>query len=283
MTFDPMREQLIKLAQRLKQEDIKLIIGGGYGLILKSEYIQRNDLPTRFADLPEIRSTNDIDIFLSTEIITDAVKSIRIRDALAELGFEPVANYFQFAVSLGHLKVKIDLLAAPVSESQKNLVQIKKPRIRPKGATKIHGYLTEEAITLEENLVSIDLSEDASHIEVFLPHPFTYLILKLFALRDRLADEAKDFGAYHAFDIYRIIAMMTETEWDQAIAMRDKFADSNVLQTAEKIVAELFSSTEANGVLRIRQHAKASGVLIKDENIFSLMTDLNELFFSKTR
>lgn len=26
----------------------------------------------------------------------------------------------------------------------------------------------------------------------------------------------KDFGAYHAFDIYRIIAMTTEQEWEQA-------------------------------------------------------------------
>ncbi|HEX4950901.1 MAG TPA: hypothetical protein VFZ34_29840 [Blastocatellia bacterium] len=278
MILDPMREQLINLAQRLQPKGIKLIVGGGYGLILKTEYIVKNKWQTRFPDLPEARSTNDIDIFLSTEIITDTTKSETIRDALADLGFVPVANYFQFEVALGHLKVKIDLLAAPVPEAQRKLVQIKKPRIRPKSATNIHGFLTEEAITLEEGLVSFNLADEANPLEVFLPHPFTYLTLKLFALRDRLEDERKDFGAYHAFDIYRVIAMLTELEWGQALRLRDQFAAAYVMQDARKIVGELFSSAEATGILRIRQHARKTDTAISADHIESLIADLNELF-----
>lgn len=278
MVLDPMREQLTTLAQRLQQKGIKLIVGGGYGLILKTEYLLQNSLPTRFPDLPEARSTNDIDIFLSTEIITNTAKSETIRDVLADLGFVPVANYFQFEVELGHLKVKIDLLAAPVPEAQRKLVQIKKPRIRPKSATNIHGFLTEEAITLEEGLVSFNLADEANPIEVFLPHPFTYLMLKLFALRDRLEDERKDFGAYHAFDIYRVIAMQTEVEWEQALRLRDQFTAASVMQEARKIVGKLFSSAEATGILRIRQHARKTDTAIGADHIESLITDLNELF-----
>ncbi len=43
MIFDPLREQLIRLAEELQKEDIKLILGGGYGLLLRTEYIQRTE------------------------------------------------------------------------------------------------------------------------------------------------------------------------------------------------------------------------------------------------
>lgn len=282
MTFDPMREQLVKLAEKLKRDDIKLIVGGGYGLILKAEYLRREELVTRFPDFPDDRSTNDIDAFLNSEIITDAAKTDAIKSVLKELGFEPVAPYFQFAVSINdsdtNLKVKIDFLAAPPPDEEKQLVEIKKPRIKPKHSHKMHGYLTEEAVTLEENLITINLTNEANPTEVFLPHPFTFLVLKLFALRDRLNDESKDFGAYHAFDIYRIIAMITEKEWKQAIKMRENFADEPKIQEAREIVGELFSSEESIGVLRIRHHIRSVEIELKDSNISDLIKDLNELF-----
>jgi hypothetical protein len=113
---------------------------------------------------------------------------------------------------------------------------------------------------------------------VFLPHPFTYITMKLFALRDRLEDEEKDFGAYHAFDIYRVISMMTEEEWEQSCTMRDEFAEELKIQEARQIVGELFSNDDSLGVLRIKQHAKLVETELLDENILALVKDLNELF-----
>ncbi|MBA3634359.1 MAG: hypothetical protein H0W58_16355, partial [Acidobacteria bacterium] len=213
MTRDPLREQLRLLARELQNDSIKLILGGGYGLVLKTEYIRRTGVATRFEKIPQARSTNDLDLFLSVEIITSAEKIEKIRDALKKLKFEPVSPFFQFRLPVvfegQDLPVKIDLLAAPPeTEAERKLVKINRPRIRPKKAKNIHGYLTEEAITIEENLLAIDISENEEQpLKIYLPHPFSYLIMKLFALRDRLEDEEKDFGAYHAFDIYRIIAM----------------------------------------------------------------------------
>ncbi len=282
MTFDPMREQLIKLGVKLQKDGIKLIIGGGYGLILKAEYLRREQLRTRIIDFPNDRSTNDIDTFLKTEIITDAEKAEKVRDALADLDFEPVADYYQFVVPIANkpsaLTVKIDLLAPPVSDAEKPLVKINGFRIRPKKAKNIHAYLTQEAVTLEENLIALTVTDDNDSIEVFLPHPFTYLVLKLFALRDRLEDEKKDYGAYHSFDIYRIIAMMTEQELEQAFAMRDKFADEPKIQEARAIVNELFSSTDSLGILRLRQHVRSVAIELDNENILGMMDDLKELF-----
>ena len=112
MTRDPLREQLRLLAMELQKHNIKLILGGGYGLVLRTEYIRRTQAVTRFEEIPEARSTNDLDLFLSLEIITSAEKIEKIRDALQKLKFEPIAPFFQFQLPIVYegLKqpVKID-------------------------------------------------------------------------------------------------------------------------------------------------------------------------------
>jgi hypothetical protein len=49
--------------------------------------------------------------------------------------------------------------------------------------------------------------------------------MKLFAFRDRLSDEDKEFGRYHALDLYTIIATTTEKEWELAPKLRDLHKD----------------------------------------------------------
>ncbi|HEX8250848.1 MAG TPA: hypothetical protein VF599_21925 [Pyrinomonadaceae bacterium] len=280
---DPLREQLRLLALELQNDGIKLILGGGYGLVLRTEYIRRTGVPTRFEQIPEARSTNDLDLFLSAEIITSAEKIEKIRDALKKLEFVPLAKFFQFILPVVfeamETPIKIDLLAAPPeTEAGRGLVKISRPRIRPKKAKNIHGYLTEEAVTLEENLQPIDISETgATPLEIYLPHPFSYLVMKLFALRDRLEDEDKDFGAYHAFDIYRVVGMMTEKEWKEAVELRNRFRAAPKIIEAGAIAEQLFADLESVGVLRVRQHARATGFSIPPENLAALIEDLQEL------
>lgn len=283
MIRDPLREQLRLLALELKNDDIKLILGGGYGLVLRTEQIFRNKIRTRFEEIPQARSTNDLDLFLSAEIITSAEKIEKIRDALAKLGFEPVAPFFQFVLPVVYegleMLVKIDLLAAPPeSDEERKLVKINRPRIRPKTAKNIHGYLTEEAVTLKESLQLIDVSDEGKEsLEIYLPHPFSYLVMKLFALRDRLEDAEKDFGAYHAFDIYRIVGMMTESEWNEALDLKARYREQPKIKEAGKIAGELFAGGESIGVLRVRQHARATNFSIPPENLVALIEDLHEL------
>jgi hypothetical protein len=47
--------------------------------------------------------------------------------------------------------------------------------------------------------------------EVAIPQAFSYAMMKLFAFRDRKDDAEKEFAQHHALDMYRIIAMLTET------------------------------------------------------------------------
>jgi hypothetical protein len=138
--------------------------------------------------------------------------------------------------------------------------------------------LTEEAVTLGENLQPIDISETGEPVlEIYLPHPFSYPVMKLFALRDRFEDEEKDFGAYHAFDIYRVVGMMTENEWNQVAQLSGRYRAAPKIREAAGIAAALFASLESVGVLRVRQHARSVDISIPPENLTALIEDLREL------
>lgn len=294
MTNDPLREELRRLALRLQPLQIRLIVGGGYGLLLRTEHIRRTGARTRFREIPAARSTNDIDLFLGAAIITDADKTSQIRAALDDLGYVPVeaAKYYQFVLPIEYAGlprgVKIDLLAAPVQDQEAAKVKVDSRRIRPRDGAGLHAHTTPEAITVEDHLLAIDIrpndaaatggGDNAEPLYVYLPHPFSCALLKLFALRDQLEDEEKGRGTYHAFDIYRTVALFTAGEWDEALAMRDRYADVEPMPEARKIVSELFSGMSAAGMLRVREHARATGQLIPAEQLGDFLQDIKELY-----
>ena len=178
MSYDPLKGELTKIARELSPHDISLIVVGGYGLLLRTEYLRETQPKMRFNEALIARATEDLDLFLGVEIITNADKMDAIRDVLKQLEYVPIAKFFQFKKTIdvaGDPRiVKVDLLAPrPVSEEQLKLVKIGIPRIRPKATTEIHAYLTEEAVTLDECLTSMDLTDSDGIGTVFLPHPFT--------------------------------------------------------------------------------------------------------------
>ena len=279
MSYDPLRDELINLARAVSSHGIDLIVGGGYGLYLRTEHILQTRPETRFSELPVARSTEDIDLLLSVEVITDTQKMEAIRDTIADRGYEPVANYFQFKKEItGGLFVKIDLLASrPALAADLQKVKISVMRIRPHNAKNIHAYVTDEAITLTEGLFPISLSADTT---VYLPHPFTYLLLKLFALRDHLdKEENKSKAKEHAADIYRTIGMMTEPEWNESIGFSAKHSADPITREASAIVSELYSDLDSRGPTEtFRLLGKTDEI---GANIERMISDLKTLFPSK--
>jgi len=86
--------------------------------------------------------------------------------------------------------IKIDILTGPQSRFQGTRVKADSRRARPKPSVEIHAHPLDEALTLEEGLVPIVLtgtlsSGEAWESKIFLPHPYTFVIMKLFAFRDR--------------------------------------------------------------------------------------------------
>jgi hypothetical protein len=279
--IDPLERALSELAMRAEQYDIPLIIGGGYGLLLRRRQIQEGNIRT-IRPVPHARSTQDLDVFLQTDLLVDESRIARLRDIIIDLGYQPTpgAKYYQFhrepSPDDAASSVKIDLLAPlPLDAEHLALLKYDNRRVRPRGVRGLHAHTTPEACSIGAYLTPMDVRGGG---RVYIPHPFTYAVLKLFALRDRIDDQRKAMGRYHAFDIYTILAMTTESQWNEAIEIRDNFPDPGISHAAGTIVHGMFRDEEDRGTLALRSHASVLGIARDELDVPGFLRDLHELF-----
>ena len=139
--------------------------------------------------LRKARKGIPLDIFLKAEVISSSGKTGPIREALDRRGYEPVVKHFQFEREVDYMgrarKVKVDFLAAPVPAELSANVRADSVRVRPRDGKGLHAHLTPEALTVEEFTIAIDIGGDDERLTVYLPHPFSYLLLKLHAADTR--------------------------------------------------------------------------------------------------
>lgn len=270
LLLDPLLGSLLDLVHELRDALPPLTIGGGFGLHLKRRRLAQSGERTLIdpALWPRVRSTNDLDVILRAEIVADRKRFDALADALDRLGYVavPGAEYMQFVRMIGageqEREVKVDLLVGPF-EPFRRLVRVTPPRVRPKAGKRgrLHAYETPEAVGVEEEPLSILVQGQRSTGEecqahVCLPQAFPYAMMKLFAFRDRKddPDPRKDKGRHHALDLYAVVAMMTEPEYDFARQARIRHADNDKVREAGEIVRQDFAGPESIGVLRLREH-----------------------------
>lgn len=262
MAQEPLLTTLLDLDSALNSPQ-KLIIGGGYGLFLKQLYLRDNpQIRTLFTvdALPSARTTEDIDLILRAEIVTDSESMQVIRRVLDQLGFTVVetAKYTQFVRPMSPGQVKIDLLAAPLGEFASRVPRDAR-RVKPRPSVELHASKLEEALAVDRHAIPIpirgQLSSGAPHqTEILIPQAFTYLLMKLCAYRDRMDDADKNLGQHHALDIYRIVGLLTEDEDANVRSLSAEFAEHPVVVDARQIAATHFISPDGIGRLRIREH-----------------------------
>jgi hypothetical protein len=226
-----LRTSLLDLLHALGNDAQGILLGGGYGLYLKQLHLAKTGVRTLIdADLwPAPRATEDLDLMLSAELVADARSMTVLRAALDTLEYEVIegSEYLQFVRTVGATRVvKVDLLTAQL-DVLKNIPAIRADsrRARPAAADRpdLHAHPTDGALTLTEAPLVIEVSGTLSNGQAFatrvtIPHPFSYLLMKLTAYRDRRNDPDKDMGRHHALDVFRIVAMLTEPERDQVQA-----------------------------------------------------------------
>jgi len=261
-----LKTSLLDLFHELRDEDLRLILGGGYGLYLKQVHLQNTLSDPRLIEgefWPVPRATEDLDIILRTEIVIDAARMGPIRTALDRLNYLAVsgAEYMQFAKHFdGGRFVKIDLLTGPLGDfADDPRVKVDDRRVRPRQRVKLHAHRMDEALGFEDNTMAIPVegalsSGDIYQASICIPSAFTFLLMKLHAFRDRCDNEEKDLARHHALDIYRVVAMMTEREFEQTRQKNREYLRHSVLVEAARIVAKNFGSPESLGSLRLRSH-----------------------------
>lgn len=285
--FNLLLKELEELNTRLKQRGITMILAGGMGLFLRDSFLGGHRSP-RYPIRPESRTTEDLDVLLTADVIVDAHQMEQLRDVLDEMGYESEVRYFQFKRSVDSDQdgrtVKVDLLAAPPDDEED--VKINPPRIRPREASDIHAYLTDEAAGIDTATIPIDLGAHTDEVSgpgatVEIPSSINYLILKLHAFHDRKdqTDSASDEGRHHAFDIFRIVTDMRETDWETAQQHVRRDRDHEYLKDAARFQRNYFAEENDIGVLRLKENqAYRREKQTFDGYLSEFLEDMNELF-----
>jgi hypothetical protein len=268
MSADPLSTSMLDLWHAMGDAADRVLLGGGYGLYLKQQQMSESGVDTLIpAELwPEPRTTQDLDLLLTAEVVGDAASMQLVRDALDALGFTviPDREYLQFERRIGPAQViKVDLLTAQLGELNADPgIRADSRRARPKSIKggKLHAHPTDGAIGLSTASQPIRINGKRSdgveaQITVRLPHPFSYLLMKLTAYRDRKNDAEKDLGRHHALDIYRIVAMLTEPELVEVHELLKVNSGDEQVESCREVVLRDFLDEDPDGVRAMRQHA----------------------------
>jgi len=262
--LDPLRMHLLDLLSELRKHDLPLTIGGGFGLYLKREQVEQSGERTLLDYLPQPRATNDLDLFIPVDILVDLERMKLLAEVIDHLGYEVVdeAKYMQWKketlVRGVPQEIKLDLLVGPLGVSRQKL-HVRAPRVRPRGTIRLHAHAVEEAVHIDEEpfeatISGMRSSGDVAKAKVFIPHPFPYMMMKLFAFCDRKEDDRKDLGRHHALDLYHIVGMMIENEYQRTMELGQRYGANKQTGKAREIVRECFSNLTDIGLLRLREH-----------------------------
>jgi hypothetical protein len=256
MANDPLRTTVLDLDAALGC-DADLLLGGGFGLYLKQMHLEQTSAKTLLprARWPRARTTEDIDLFLKAEIVADPSRMAEYRRALDQLGFEPVedAKWLKFARNVEGKRVLIDLMVGPLGDLESR-VERRNVRIKPMASAGLHARAADDALAVEHNPIRLELRSQERSCHVLVPQAFSFALMKLGALRDRIRDADKDEGRHHALDLYRIMAMLTEEEDTAARELAAQYADHEVLLDAVRVIDELLTDQRGMGRVRLREH-----------------------------
>jgi len=81
-----LQTSLLDLLHEIEGSEVKVIIGGGFGIYLKVTHVTKDGRRTLWREWPEPRSTNDLDLFLRPELLVESKKLKPMAEAIARLG-----------------------------------------------------------------------------------------------------------------------------------------------------------------------------------------------------
>ena len=273
MTIDPLFSHLLEIASHPASEGV--ILGGGYGIRVKQVYLREQGARTAISTFPLARATQDLDLFLQMALFLQAERGKALRMLLDQLNYQELTPKWQFSkpfdAAQPDIKVRVDLLSRTPSATEK--IRVRHPRVGVGTGINLHSYNTPEAFAVEDAPLRIPISgvlPNGSQVEanILVPHPYASLNMKLKAAHDWLRRERgemeeKKNSERHVFDLYLLIAMMTEAELEEAAGLATRYSSLLVAREICENAKELFGDKDAQGVVGMQRQ-------LKDEINYSL-------------
>jgi hypothetical protein len=154
---DLLEASLLDLVYELRDAQLPLILAGGYGLYRKHQYIVQTGARLIMDWIPPARSTNDLDLFLRTEVLANSHQARLLREALDRLGYRVIkgAENYQFVRKLtiagATREVKIDLLTKEPDPAQYPNLRYDERRVRPRPSVDLHAQYLRQLCSLERS------------------------------------------------------------------------------------------------------------------------------------
>lgn len=272
-----LREELAHILRQTSSSGINLVLAGGFGVLLRIDQARRSAKET-LAPLPVARSTRDLDVVLPADVIVDPRATGALRRVLDDAGYEPFpgAEYYQFRkekkVDGVEVLIKVDLFAQEPPEDAP--VKRDARRIRPRHFTGLHAHRATEAIAITESPVLVPLSAGVS---AATPNSFSYWILKLFALRDRIVSDEVELARQHAYDLYTLWASTDKGAWEAAQRISAGHSEHLCVLEARRFINSLFGTMPSIGTIRLREALRREGNEPDPDLIGDFCSDLLEL------
>ena len=131
-------------------------------------------------------------------------------------------------------------------------------------------------VSLDELLLE---NETRYGLEVQVPSPTNFLLLKLFAFNDR--DEGERHNPErtqaHASDVYRIIILASRADYMEGQLFLSRHEDSDIIQMAQSIVRNKFHAIERTGWRRVLESSDFYADLNRREKEARLDEAMNRL------
>ena len=223
--MDALTASLLDLLHELEGRRIPITVGGGFGLYLKRQHLAATGERTLFDQLPEPRSTNDLDLFLRTEVLVDLERTREVVEAIRRLGYIVVdaAKFLQWKREIDVAgvpqEVKMDVLVGPLGDARNDL-HVSMPRVRPQGEDRVPRPRTKRPSALRTNqsgprhrkpLDRRAVHGNSQH-SAGVPLPDD----EIPRVRRPKEQAAGNMGRHHVLDLYTIVGMMTEKEYERA-------------------------------------------------------------------
>jgi uncharacterized protein (DUF952 family) len=270
MNDDPLMPYLLEIISQPEAEGI--ILAGGFGMRLKQRHLRDSNQTTLLTELPEVRATQDIDVFLNLQLWIEKERAIAYRAMLLRLGYEVAVHSWRFRKPYPDTQkrfIKLDIQARTPREGEK--VNVRDGQVGKKMGTDLAGYHTPEAFAVDDLPLRLLLSYNNVNGSVLVPHPYAWLNLKVAAAYDWLREvrgeriEPKidlETGISrrlkHVYDVYALVAMLTERELEEAADLAVRYADNSMAETIRQQAVELYSDPDGDGIRAIHNYARQS-------------------------
>ena len=263
-----------------------ILVAGGFGLIMKQQWLLSEEnrsekiiVPLERWKDPRLRATKDVDIAIGLHLLCDPEKQGAVAKILKQHGFSEEVNYWKWNKNLTPDNEVVIELHAPHPGTEEPQLKIQGNRVKgTTGKSSLHGYANAE-------LVGHDLYPFSfmwKCVEVLLPNPVTFLLMKLTAAEDRWklaqspeADaatltESRNQAFKHAQDAYRLLAMVTSGEYETSSDVVKKIADKEAFQKAKVIVSQSFVTEESWNIDKVKEDWEADDLQILQDVLAQL-------------